>query len=473
MSTARHVLHRPGSVVAVAAIAVLAGCGQAPPPAAPPQPPARSVLLLVVDTLPVDTLGCYGNPRDTSPVIDALADRGMLCERVYAPSNWTVPSTASLLTSLYPTEHGAVLGGDMRHLSKSHKPSRLEDDAVTLAEVATRNGMRTALFSANPYLAAGMKQGYQTREVERMPGRDLTDLALAWLGELEENRFVLHLQYMDLHIPVEPPAPFATMFAPDGADMSDPALKTWSFGRGEDAVGPLFEDYRRRRLALHDGAMRFIDTEVGRILDLLASRGWLQDTLMVVTSDHGEEFWQHARFGFELGNDPRDLYGIGHGHAMFEEVVRVPLILAGPRVPSGVRVDSLLSLVDVAPTVLSILDIDVPATMRGRSLVTAADDRDDGRALLIESPAYGPDATAIVFGRHKLVVRADGVELLFDLERDPDERTNLITTSPETANAMRRRLHDLTSQLIAAGEGQPIDMDEAAEEQLRALGYLD
>lgn len=434
-------------------------------------------MLVVVDTLPAATLGSYGNTRPTSPVIDRLAEQGALFDRTYAPSNWTVPATASLLTSLYPSEHGAGLTGTMRHLSGKTSPNKLTESSLTLAEVAAQHGLETALFSANPYLSAGMKQGYQAHVIRRMPANELNDLAIEWLQGLEANRFLIHLQYMDLHIPVEPPAEFASMFGPDSGDMTDPELKNWKFGRGKDSEGAEFEDYRQRRVALHDGAMRFIDFEIGRLLDVLEERGWLNDTLVVITSDHGEEFWQHSSDEYLLGGDPRSVYGIGHGHAMYEEVVRVPLVMSGPRIPAGCRSDSLISLVDVAPTVLEVMGLHVPSEMKGRSLVTILDGHDEtdlhDRALLVESPAYGPDSTAIVSGRHKLIVRTDGHELLFDLVDDPLERTNLSADDPTTTTNLRTRMAGMISAPADGAEGERLEMDEETEEQLRALGYVE
>ncbi len=457
--------------------ALIAGCSPPPPQPTTLEGPPKSVILLVVDTLPSQTLGCYGNTRDTSPVIDALASRGALFERVYAPSNWTVPATASLLTSLYPSEHGAGFTGEMRHLSGKNPPNRLGKSAQTIAELTAEHGLRTALFSANPYLTAGMEQGYEVSEVERLPANELSDLAIDWIRSLETNSFFLHLQYMDLHIPVEPPAEFGSLYAPDGADMADPALKNWRFGRGKDATGPVFEDYRRRRIALHDGAMRYIDTEIGRLLEVLDERGWLADTVVAITSDHGEEFWQHVREGYALGGDPRDMYGIGHGHAMFDETVRVPLVLSGPGIPPGLRSGALVSLVDVAPTLLDILGFEIPQQMKGHSLrpLLGSNGRPvwETRALLVESPSYGPDSIAIVRDHHKLIVRSDGHELFFDLVADPLERNNLVTDDPRSADALRQLMTKMVSEMVAKTDGEHFVMDEDTEDQLRALGYVE
>lgn len=437
----------------------------------------KSAVLIVVDTLPAATLGCYGNERETSPQIDRLAQGGALFERVYAPSNWTVPATASLLTSLYPSEHGAEVTGKMRTLSGKNPPNRLDDAITTLAEILASEDFRTGLFSANPYLKAGFQQGYEASEIDRMSATVLNDLAIDWLRGLSGEPFFLHLQYMDLHLPVEPPSEFAALFAVEGDDMTEDKVKNWAFGRGKDAVGADFEDYRRRKVALNDGTMRYVDTEIERLLSVLEELGVLSDTLIVVTSDHGEEFWQHAGEEVAMGGDPRNIYGIGHGHAMYEEIVRVPLVFSGPGITEGVRSSETWSLLDVAPTLLDLLGMEVPAGMRGRSLAPILGLRGEAPkpwgALLIESPAYGPDSTALVTDSHKLVTRSDGLELVFHLEVDPEERRNLAAIDLETTEWLRDRMSAMMASMGTAPPAEKLEVDDDTTEQLRALGYVD
>ena len=458
-------------------LGVAAGCSTPPPLEVTEGPRPRSVVLIVVDTLPAATLGCYGNTRETSPQVDRLARGGALFERVYAPSNWTVPATASLLTSLYPSEHGAVVTGEMRSLSGKNPPNRLDNAITTLAEILNTHNFKTGLFSANPYLRAGFQQGYEASEIDRMSATALNDLAIDWLRSLSGEPFFLHIQYMDLHLPVEPPLEFAVLFAVEGDDMTENKVKNWAYGRGKDAVGADFEDYRRRKVALNDGTMRYVDTEIERLLLVLEELGELSDTLIVVTSDHGEEFWQHAAEEVEMGGDPRNVYGIGHGHAMYEEVVRVPLVFSWPGITEGVRSSATWSLLDVAPTLLGMLGMEAPAEMRGRSLAPILGLRGEAPkpwdALLIESPAYGPDSTVLVAGSHKLITRSDGIELVFDLGEDPEERRNLATIDPETTEGLRDQMSAMMALMGAAPSAEKMQADEDTTEQLRALGYVE
>jgi len=444
----------------------------------PAQPAVRSVLLLVVDTLPAHTLHCYGEERQTSPAIDKLAGRGVLFERVYAASNWTVPSTASFLTSLYPLEHGAGMSGEIHQLSGKNPPNRLALRFRTLAEILSKQGIATAMFSANPYLGAGLQQGYEKHVIQRMSAEALTDQTLSWLQTHAELPFFIHLQYMDLHIPVEPPAEFAGLFARPGDDMQDPSLAYWRFQKGVNLEGDVYESYRRRRIAIHDGAMRYIDSQISRLLSELEKLGCLKHTIVIITSDHGEEFWEHAAEEKALGNDPRDIYGVGHGHAMYEELLRVPLIFSGPGIRSDVRITQTAGLLDLAPTILDLLGFPLPAGMHGISLLpqlrqVSRDESSSSRIFLAQSPAYGPDSTALILGNNKLIHRGDGIDLLFDLDSDPGEHENLSRSDSKRLETLLAKMKEIEKELTPAGSGEKLEMDASTEEQLRTLGYIE
>jgi len=475
----------PAAILCCTSLLLFAGCRNSPQketiPAkrvTPESQPARSVLLLVVDTLPAHTLHCYGEQRQTSPAIDELAGRGVLFERVYAASNWTVPSTASFLTSLYPLEHGAGMSGKIHHLSGKNPPNRLADRFQTLAEILSKRGIATAMFSANPYLGAGLQQGYEKHVIQRMSAKALTDQTLDWLHTHAGSPFFVHLQYMDLHIPVEPPPEFAGLFARPGDDMKDPSLAYWRFQKGMNLEGEVFESYRRRRIAIHDGAMRYIDSQISRLLSGLEDLGCLKNTVVIVTSDHGEEFWEHAAEEKAFGNDPRDIYGVGHGHAMYEELLRVPLIFSGAGIRPHVSITKTAGLLDLAPTILDLLGFPIPADMHGISLLpqlrhASRDEGSSSRIFLAQSPAYGPDSTALISGNNKLIHRVDGIDLLFDLKSDPGEHTDLSHSDSKRLETLLAKMKKIEAELTPAGSGKKLKMDASTEEQLRTLGYIE
>jgi len=460
---------------------VLAGCGRhaldsgrdARAPAA-----AANVVLIVVDTLRAGHLGCYGYERDTSPAIDRLAARGARFESVQAPSPWTVPSTASILTSKYPSEHGAEVTGEIRDLN-SQTPSQIREDVRMISELLSEHEFSTALLSANPFLFGCFKRGFDLAVVERMPADRLTAEAIAWIDSLPAGaRFFAHIQYMDLHQPLEPPAPYWRLFATPGAGSRDTRHSEWGYAKGEHLESAGFHSFRENRLALYDGAMRFIDDQIGVLLAALADRGLESTTLLVVTSDHGEEFWDHAEIGAAMGGDPRGYYGIGHGHAFFQELLHVPLVVAGPGVSAGATVTGPASLLDIAPTVIGRVGISVPPEMRGLDLGPALAPRASKtarlapRPMFASSPAYGPETWAMLSGGWKLIVRMDGHRLLFDLSADQGERQDLSGVRPQLVEIYEAELNRHRTAVAQDRSSSFMEIDDELREALRALGYI-
>ena len=452
-----------------------ASCGPEAPPAARP---ARSLLVVCIDTLRPDHVGAYGHERETTPTLDDLAGEGVLFTQAYAHSNWTVPATASLLTGLLPSEHGAGIEGDVRALADDTRVLQLRPGTETLATLLKAAGLRTGLFSANPFLFGRFTSGFDTSEVQWRDAEELTAAALAWLGGVGREPFFLYLQYMDLHQPIEPPPAYFEMFPVADGGPREKRHGDWSYGqlrKEEDLLDPEFQRYRAHRKAVYDGALRYVDDQVRRILLRLAELGVADETAVVVTSDHGEEFWDHALEQSEVARDPRGIWGIGHGHAMFEEVLRVPLILAAPGLPEGRRVDCPARHVDVLPTVLELLGLPPASHGSGRSLVPATTTGEDCPEVPIvaESPAYGPDSRAVIWKRRKLIVRSDGVEYLFDLRRDPEERHNLAAERPRLVTALRLVLERELAGSADLEAAQATPLDEETKRELRALGYLE
>ncbi len=451
---------------------LIGACSVAPDTAAPP----RNVVILVVDTLRADHVGAYGYERDTTPRIDALARTGALFDFTLAQSNWTVPAAASLLTSLYPSGHGAGIEGDVRLLAET-PPNQIRADARTLGELLQASGIRTGLFSANPYLYGRFTHGFDFAEVNRKNAMELTDSALAWLQQAPDEPFFLYLQYMDLHQPVEPPEIYFHYFKVEEGGERGRQHADWDYGQQEDLGDPAFRRFRAHRVALYDGALRYVDTEIGRLVDTLEQLGVAKQTLLVVTSDHGEEFWDHAAIERRLGGDPRGLWGIGHGHSMFQEVLHIPLLFQGPGVGEARRVGCDARQIDVAPTVLDLLGSTPPPEMRGRSLapLLRRAKQDAGCTpvpLVAESPAYGPNTQAVIWKRRKLIVRHDGVELLYDLSRDPGEKDDLSVRQPAVAAQLRRLLERERAGAGRMGKSESLPFDAETRKQLESLGYI-
>jgi arylsulfatase A-like enzyme len=445
-----------------------------------------NLLLVVIDTLRADHLGCYGYGRPTSPVLDRLAAEGILFEWAFAQSSWTKPSTASLLTGRCPSQH-----------QTSSEASRLPASETTIAERVRPRGYRTAAISGNPWIGAeyGFDQGIDEfvsisderfvrltlfmpvlRRVSQLAGgrmrlynrvkyavlgtpsttaRDvqLVDEALRWLERHRDERFFLYLHLMSPHHPYDPPAPF-DRFVPDRTrrPVTNYPRKTYRFFDGGE---PLSSDDLADMVARYDGDILFADTEVGRLLGGLSRLGLDATTAVVVTSDHGEEFFDHGNWG--------------HGQSVHNELVRVPLIVRAPGATSGARVVRHVGHDAIAPTLVELARAGDAAG--GCNLLHAPDACPDPLAELLYR--YGA-ARALVRDARKLVDVREGNQhrrALYDLTLDPAERQSLPVDTPDAlalADALAHRL-DLASR--DRSHASSASVDEDTRRRLRDLGY--
>jgi arylsulfatase A-like enzyme len=437
------------------------------------------VIVVLIDTLRADRLGCYGNPDGLTPFLDELAARGTVFTHAYAPSSWTLPSVASLFTSRYPSQH---------HVHRFE--SKLAAGEVTLAERLAEAGYLGAGFVANFQLdeKLGYAQGFSDWRIFRhrdgMPAGDMLPSILFWVDQAwpgSPNRArLLYLHYLEPHSPYDPREPYRTRFRPSWVSESDAQrfnakLKQFDFS----AMSPREME---GLVPLYDGEVASIDDALRRTFAELEARKVLDNAIVVITSDHGEEFLEHGRFA--------------HGYALYEESVRVPLIFVGPGIAAGRRVEQNVSLVDVAPTLLDLLDLAAQPTFEGRSLRPqmerswlatlrgrgGAEERQ--RNVLIELPPTGSpldqraQSVAWLAGPLKLAIALEGakrseVPELFDLASDPGEKHPNPPGREEEAESLRSSLRTELTALAARArsEGEKGSIDEATREALRALGY--
>jgi arylsulfatase A-like enzyme len=307
----------------------------------------KNVLLVCVDTLRADRLGAYGYKRlPTSPEIDQLASESIVFEDASAPASWTKPSVPSFLTGTYPLQHGVYEGS--ARAAEGTVSDVLPETATTLAELFARAGYQTAAFVENAQLRKGMgfEQGFGDQYIDDAgDAREIRWRALDWLDERGDagRPFFVYLHILDVHWPYDVPDNAAQRFA------SGPEVEAF---RGEDSRvlrdavndGTRTLDQREREVVndLYDGAVRYVDGELGRLRRALVERGLWDNTIVCLVADHGEEFLEHGR--------------IGHGHGLWENLLRVPFILRIPRERPR-RVSTPVSLVDLAPTLCSAADI--------------------------------------------------------------------------------------------------------------------
>ena len=463
----------------LAVVASAAGCHSREPPAMLED---ADVVLVYVDTLRADRLGYSGHARARTPNLDGWAREGVRFTRAYTPSPWTFPATASLFTGLYPAAHGGGIDGSPRDLSRTPRPRRIGEGFTTLAESLRADGYRTALIASNPYLMQGNQQGFEHVDVVKQSADQRVDAALDWLSTTPSDEpcfLVLHL--IDVHEPNR---------APPELIEQDPVLRgladnevvyasRWRkvYAGKTPAPEREFGVYRARREALYDTSIQHVDRELGRLVSSAGARA--RPLLLVFTADHGEEFWDHVELERARFDDPRGHYGIGHGHTLFEELVRVPLFLHA-RGLAPATVEAPVSLVDLLPTIVELVGARHDAPLQGRSLVPGLTGSAlEERPLFFSEPCFGGDQRAILSQDQKLIESEGAGRFLFDLATDPLERTDL-------ASASSARLADLTSELEhhrreseelrgRLGGASPQTSDElspAELEALRELGYV-
>jgi arylsulfatase A-like enzyme len=458
-------------------LAMLAGCR--PEPAPPPH-----LLLIAIDTLRADHLGAYGYPRPTSPNIDQLARKGTTFDNAFAPSSWTRPSVASLFTSRPPSEHGAV-----------SFDRAIRDDLPTLAEALQRAGYRTLGVSGNFVHVneeTGLARGFDDFEalsvrlaegegdvLLRLHPDDAPDVALRAPSAEEVNRkllsrlpastetpLFLYVHYMEPHAGYLPPEPFRTAFLPE-ADSPDRSPPATSDRLVELAARPTLPEPRElaRLRALYDGEIAATDHALGELLAALGERGFGENAVVVLLSDHGEEFGEHG--------------GLFHGITLHGESLRVPLVIHDARRPTdGVRRDEPVDLLDVAPTILALAGIAPDPAMRGRPLLEPSPLQErDLVAELHPDPTFEahlrprPDGLALVRWPWKVIVARDGAVRAYRLDRDPAEDTPL---GPERMpEGLLGAAQDLARRADETDAGRPFELDDRSRRELRALGYAE
>ncbi|MCO6429535.1 MAG: sulfatase [Deltaproteobacteria bacterium] len=411
-----------------------------------------NVLVILIDTLRADHMSLYGYERKTTPNLDLFGEENLVFERAMSAAAWTPPSVASIFTGMYASVHGHM---PLRsETSYGKRNTKLDDSFHTLGELFKGAGYATALISANPLINRrfGFAQGFDTFiSPGRERGAKVNRRAMKYLSDLwpREKPFFLYLQYMDPHDPYEAPAPYDAEFS-----------------------GPLAaREYDEKELALigaYDGEIKYVDAKIGELFDWLKSEGLYEDTIIVIFSDHGEQFMER---GYQ-----------GHADRVYSEEIHVPLIIKAPGLKG--RIAEVVSLIDVYPTLSELSGAQFTHTVHGLSLISQLQAR-KGKGVLAEIIRHHNEKGYLRPNGEKLITlypmergltgHSPGPisEQYFDLNKDPFELAPL----PDAAvlEKLRSEYEAEYSEILRSKEGYTVgetELDDKTLKQLKTLGYL-
>lgn len=399
--------------------------------------PDKNVILITVDCLRSDHVSYSDYQRNTTPFLDSL---GGYKTRLIATSPWTYPAIASLLTGFYPHNHGAVLAGQEGKFDIS-KLKPLKSNILTLSEILGFFGYATYFNSGIDLAFLSVRRRFYEQKLSSLTDAEviLNDLK-QWI-ENQEGNFFAHIHLKDLHEPVSPPKEFYNYF---GKVKKLPKIEYWGeFQKPENQKGEKFEEFKRNKLLLYDNTLRYVDYTLEQFYTFLEDRGLIDNTILVITADHGEEFWDHAEIETKHFYDVRGYAGVGHGHSVFNELIQVPLIITGPDVPRRKAEDKLVSGVDLVPTLMDLLDINHNILFDGANIFKAP----EKRLILSENTIHGHEKRALIYGRLKFMhSQEDNVAWTFNLEKDPTEQNPI--ADDELSKMFIEKLSRITSEKV-------------------------
>jgi len=426
-----------------------------------------NLLLITLDTLRLDHLHCYGYFRQTSPNIDALARKSVFFENAFIQLPITLPSHASILTGLYPQNTGVY-----------RNYGRLDEKIDTLAEILKNQGYRTGAVASVAFLnkKSGIQQGFDdfyynwdTSKTEgtwggwevQGPADRANQVAFNWLQKYHQNKFFFWVHYYDIHPSYQEQKGFTEIFDPASKGFNDYILERWD---------NTISEKQKLNITNYDREIRFTDHHLGRLIKFLEKLDVLKKTIVVIISDHGEGLYQHHGY-------------VSHGKYLYDEQIRVPLIILLPGLEKQVRVKEIVQSVDILPTIGDLLSLDFTCPEDGRSLlpVIRSPEIISGRPSYALRKLEEEDKKSLVpwFSvrtlKYKLIAGEKGAVSLYDLDSDPYEMKNL-------AGEKDKKLREVEDRLIKDARGNfPLNpnqknpaapVDPETIKTLKSLGYL-
>jgi arylsulfatase A-like enzyme len=468
---------------AFAAFLALSGCnGKEDQAASSADAPRPNIVLISIDTLRSDHLGCYGYARKTSPRIDRLAAEGALFENMISSTSWTLPAHAALFTGLADSVHGCL---DM--------DQRLDESRVTLAERLKAVGYATVGFFSGPamHTVFGLAQGFDQYTdctsfasmtmktlaagrsldggaIRQAAHADITNPRVyrevhSWLRQNQHRPFFLFIHMWDVHADYIPPAPYDRMFDPD----YDGPVTGKNFATDQSINADMPKRDLQHLIALYDGEIAWTDHHVGMILDDLDALGLRQSTIVTLLSDHGDEHFEHGLKG--------------HRKTLYDEVLRVPLIIRYPgHVPSGRRFSEQARMIDVLPTLLDLAGLPSTNEVMGHRLTPLFSGRKIAGDTLAISELFSEGRRLRSFRRldRKVIFMAGTTRArAYNLLTDPGEQAPLTPDNPlarlllQDARLGNKRLADFR-RIVAPASAASGELPEKVRRQLESLGYI-
>lgn len=434
-------------------------------------PSGPNVILIVPDALRADHLGCYGYSRPTSPQIDKFAADAIIFEKAMSNAPWTMPSIGSVFTSLYPHEHGAFFWTD-----------NLNNSCLTLAEVFRNKKYATFAIQTNPGITAeyNFNQGFQFfDELILENGEKVAAKFNAWLEKNKNKPFFAYLHFMDTHLHYDAPDKFKAIFEPEDTRSPVTGLLGAYLVRVLSETGLSSED-KQHLINLYDAEIRYFDYIFGTIIENLKKSGIFEKTIIILTTDHGEEFWEHN--GFE------------HGHSLYNELLHVPLIIKYSSLLPAKWIKSYVQLADLFPTILSMIGIKDDFNLKGKDLTpNILNNKPINHTLFFEDILYGAEKKAVLKNGWKLIENT-GIKFkksldplgdlmerrhpeykkgfeLYNINQDFQEKHNMINEYPQIGSKLRGYLQ---SFIIGSSDYQKLKSSNLKKklDNLKSLGYI-
>ena len=432
-------------------------------------PSGPNIVLIVIDCLRPDHLGCYNYTRDTSPAIDDLAKNGVLFQNAYSCAPWTKPSVASIFTSIYPNEHGVINFNDI-----------LPDGVVTIAEFLKNKGYYTSFFNGGNFCIGkhfNFSQGfdyYCMLPYKSFKATGLTNNFMEQISRIYPKKFFAYIHYMEPHNPYNKNS-YNNLFTKQPLSYLQPGVdyvSSWHI-RIMTNNDRMPEEDMSHVISLYDAQIRFVDESIKRIVAFLKEKNIFDNTLIIITSDHGEEFWEHNNYE--------------HGHTLYNELLHVPLIISGNKLKPAVTT-KMAGLMDLFPSILDFADIKGDRSFcRGISMKKEMHgERDKSqRPFFFTSTLYGDEKYSLIKDNMKIILNSsetknkerlygysstDSIEI-YNLLKDPEEQHNLVGADQKTLSLLKKELQEFRA-LNSKFEDTEFVIDNDLKNKLEAIGYI-